>query len=59
VIYAGNRIFNINNLIGAVFVLLGLVLLIEKDADSFPLIIIPVAVLVTSAEAFYFEITHR
>jgi hypothetical protein len=59
VIYAGNRIFNINNLIGAVFVLLGLVLFIEKDADSFPLIIIPVAVLVTSAEAFYFEITHR
>lgn len=58
-IYSGNKLFNANNAIGAGLVLLGVVLSrTNGDSDSgFLYIVIPIAFIMTAAEAFYFEIT--
>lgn len=56
--YAGNRIFNGNNSSAIMFVLFGLFMYYYANAgDVFLFIIIPIALLVTVAQAFYFEIT--
>jgi len=55
--YAGNRIFNGNNG-GAVFLLLlGVGMHYAKTGNGFLLLMIPVALLLTITQAFYFEIT--
>jgi len=55
--YAGNRIFNGNNSGGIVITLFGVAMYYyAKTGDTF-LFIIPVAILLTVTEAFYFEIT--
>ena len=55
--YTGNRIFNGNNS-GAVFLLLlGVGMHYAKAGDGFLFLMIPVALLFTITQAFYFEIT--
>jgi len=58
-IYAGNRVFNANNIIATLFVIAGAVLFILKPSDNLPLFIIAVivAIITTAGQAFYFEIT--
>lgn len=55
--YAGNRVLNLNNLILVIFISVGIGFFVAEPGNNFSLIIIPVAFLVTVAEAFYFEIT--
>jgi len=57
--YAGNKLLNANNAIGAGLVILGIVLSkTNTDSDfGFLFLVIPIAFIITTAEAFYFEIT--
>jgi hypothetical protein len=56
-IYAGNRVLNFNNLVLVVFISVGAGFFIADPNNNISIIIIPVAFVVTAAEAFYFEIT--
>jgi hypothetical protein len=56
-IYAGNRVVNLNNLILAIFVSVAIGFFIKEPDNNFSIIIIPVVLLVTASDAFYFEIT--
>ena len=56
--YAGNRVFNGNNSSGIVFVLFGVAMYYYANpGDAFLFIVIPVAILLTVTQAFYFETT--
>ena len=54
--YAGNKLFNVNNGIGAGMLLLGIVLSRTNADNGFLFFVIPIAYIITAAEAFYFEI---
>jgi hypothetical protein len=54
--YAGNRVFNGNNSGAIVFLIFGAMLYYSKPDDVY-LFMIPVALLFTVTQAFYFEIT--
>ncbi len=54
--YAGNKVINANNIVSMVLILALIVLAIEDTKDRpFFLIMMPVIFLITTAEAFYFE----
>jgi len=55
--YAGNRVLNLNNLILAIFISVGVGFFVAEPNNNFSIIIIPVAFLLSVSEAFYFEIT--
>jgi len=55
--YAGNKVLNINNLILAIFISVGVGFFVAEPNNNFSIIIIPVAFLLSVSEAFYFEIT--
>ena len=57
--YAGNRVLNANNSVAIVLVIIGTVLYFEQAEDNFLFFIIPVALLITGMEAFYFELTEN
>jgi hypothetical protein len=55
--YAGNKVFNSNNLVAVTLLLIGIGFLFSKSDNNFAAFILPVTFLITAIEAFYFEVT--